>query len=156
MPSLWTLYRGKASQKEQILHLPKFQDPKLCVFTVLQHYLDRTAALRRDNADQLFIISRKPYTAAAQDTISGWIRQCMSAAGIDTSVYKTHSTRKASTSTASESFVPIGTIMRAAGWSNSVTFAQFYKLPVVDHASFANSVLSRTVPLSHHNQHTDR
>ncbi len=140
MPS--TLKTGKASKKEQVLHLPKFENEKLCVFTVLEHYLERTKPLRRGQ-DKLFIITRSPYGPAAQSTVAGWIRTCMEQAGIDVSLYTTHSTRKASTSQASTMSVPLGTILRAAGWSNASTFAQFYRLPVMDHDTFANAVLQR-------------
>ncbi len=139
------LKTGKYDKKEQVLHLPKYPDTKLCVFTTLEHYLEHTKPLRKDE-DKLFIITRAPYGPAAQSTVSGWVTTCMAQAGIDVSLYTTHSTRKASTSQASTKSIPLASILRAAGWSNADTFAAYYKLPVTDHSSFANAVLEPSTP----------
>ncbi len=140
-----TLKTGKYGKKEQVLHLPQYIDRKLCVFTTLEHYLERTKPLRK-NEDKLFIITRAPYGPAAQSTVSGWITKCMAQAGIDVSLYTTHTTRKASTSQASSKSIPLASILRAAGWSNADTFAAYYKLPVIDQSSFANAVLDPSLP----------
>ena len=50
--------------------------------------------------------------------------------GINTTVYKGHSTRSASTSAAEKNKVPLSTIMENAGWSNAETFRKFYSRPV--------------------------
>ena len=144
------LKTSKWGKPYQVLHLPKYPEPKICVYEAVSHYLDRTATLRAKNKDKLFIISRKPHTPASRDTVSGWIKCAMKKAGIDTSVYTTHSTRKASTSQALKS-VPLATILKAAGWAGSQTFAQFYKLPVMGHHSFANAVLTTQVRPAHLN-----
>ncbi len=144
-----TLKTSKPDDREQVIHLPKYVNKKLCVYSAVKHYKDRTEPLRKPNSQQLFIISRAPYTPAARDTVSGWIKAVMADAGIDTSLYTTHSTRKASTSQAADVAVPIGTIMKAAGWSNSHTFARFYRLPITEHDTFANAVL-RPAPMTHH------
>ncbi len=144
-----TLKTSKPDDKEQVVHLPKYVDKKLCVYRAVKHYKDRTEGLRKQSSQQLFIISRAPYTPAAQSTIAGWIKSVMADAGIDTSLYTTHSTRKASTSQAAEVSVPLGTIMKAAGWAGSSTFAQYYRLPVVKHDTFANAVL-RPAPITNH------
>ena len=49
--------------------------------------------------------------------------------GIDTSVFKGHSTRAASTAAVCK--VPLSTIMDNAGWSNATTFGKFYEKPIV-------------------------
>ena len=144
------LKTSKWDGKDHVLHLPKFEDTRVCVFTAVCDYLDRTAALRPPNCDKLFIISRRPFTAAAGSTISGWIKTCMTQAGIDTSVYTTHSTRKASTSKADVS-VPLVTILRAAGWASGHTFAQYYKLPMLNHMDFAAAVLNPVNQSPHFN-----
>ena len=59
-------------------------------------YLDKTMSLRNDEK-QLLISYIKPHKAVSRDTISQWIKRFMTAAGIDTSVYKSHTTRAAST-----------------------------------------------------------
>ena len=50
----------------------------------------------------------------------------MSLAGINTSKYKTHNTRAASTSHLASEHFDLKSIMQAAGWSNEETFQRFY------------------------------
>ena len=109
------LKTSKWGDKDHTLHLPRFEDPKICVFKAVKDYLERTKQYRVSEDDQLFIITCRPYRPATGSTISGWVRTCMSEAGIDTQIYKTHSTRKAATSQAAEGSVPLGTILHAAG-----------------------------------------
>ena len=55
----------------------------------------------------------------------------MKDAGIDTTVFKPHSTRGASTSAAKALNVPVQVIMNTAGWRSDSTFAKFYDRPVL-------------------------
>ena len=75
----------------------------------------------------------------------------MESAGMDVEKYNVHSPRKAATSAVSEASVPLATILRAAGWASSHTFANYYKLPIVRHAEFANAVLIGGVQPTHTN-----
>ena len=51
----------------------------------------------------------------------------MAKSGINTTVFKAHSTRSASTSAVANRGAPIKCILNAAGWSNESTFGKFYK-----------------------------
>ena len=63
-------------------------------------------------------------------------------AGIDTTRYKAHSTRAASTSAAKRNATPIAKIMGAAGWKSIDTFAKFYDKPLASQdKDFAELVL---------------
>ena len=64
----------------------------------------------------------------------------MKDAGIDTMVFKPHSTRGASTSAAKPLNVPIQVIMNTAGWCSDSTFAKFYDRPVLTGNSFAAAI----------------
>ncbi len=145
----------KAAQiqhKEQVIHFPRYSEPKLCVYSAVKYCKELTDKYKHKEADKLFVTTRHPFKAAAQSTLAGWIRQCMANAGVDVSLYTTHSTRKAATSQAAEVSVPLGTFLKAAGWSNSHTFAQYYKLPVVQHDTFATAVLAPPGRASHFNE----
>ena len=65
----------------------------------------------------------------------------MKEAGIDTKLFKPHSTRAASTSAAKLNNVDIDTIMDTAGWSNANTFAKFYDRQISQDGVFAAAVL---------------
>ena len=144
------LKTNKYGDKEHVVHLPVYKDPALCVYRAMKEYLRRTKPLRQKGSDQVFIISREPFTPAARGTISRWIKECMEASGIDVDIYTAHSTRKAATSAASEASVPLATILRAAGWASRHTFARYYQLPIVSHSEFADGVLTGVSTMSTH------
>ena len=67
------------------------------------------------------------------NTISRWIKTALTNAGIETGVYKAHSTRAAVATAENKKQVPIDTILSAADWSNMNTFAQLlYSKPNQD------------------------
>ncbi|XP_073238147.1 uncharacterized protein [Porites lutea] len=129
-------------------HLPPIvlkkydHDKTLCVFTLLQEYLITTSNLR-GSCSQLLICHCKPHGPASKDTISRWLKQVMLDAGINTSVFKPHSTRSAATSAAKSADVPLDEIMTTAGWRSSSVFAVYYNKPLLNDSSFANSVLGK-------------
>ena len=105
-------------------------DPNLCVMTHIQEYLNRTIHLRKDS--QLFISFAKPHNPVTTETISRWLRQVLEEAGIDSKVFKGHSTRAASCSNAKKYDTPIEEILKNAGWSNCETFHKFYDKVIID------------------------
>jgi hypothetical protein len=119
-------------------------DRRLCICRVLKHYLFCTKNLRK-NSKQLFISYRKPHEPVGKETISRWIRVVLHKAGIDTSVYKAHSTRAASSSAARDRNVPISDILATAGWACEKTFTIYYSKPIHHPASkFSNVILHPT------------
>ena len=125
------------------IRLPKYNDSRLCVVHTLCCYLERTMTLR-DSETRLLISFCKPHQGVSSDTVSRWIKSVMTAAGVDTTRYKSHSTRAASTSAAARAGVPVDNILSCAGWSNCETFARFYKKQLstdTEHA-FATSILA--------------
>ena len=117
-------------------------DEDICPLLTLKEYLTRTQDLRGDE-DKLFISYQKPYKAVSRDTISRWAKQVLEAAGIDTNVYKSHSTRAASTSKAYSRDVPLDVLMKAAGWTCVNTFHKFYNKPVqTDDINLTEVILS--------------
>ena len=105
-------------------------DNRLCPFVCLSEYVKRTSELRKGSY-QLLVSFQKPHKPVSTDTISRWLKTVLEKSGIDTSVFKGHSTRAASTSAAAMCKVPLSTIMDNAGWSNATTFGKFYKKPIV-------------------------
>ena len=68
-----------------------------------------------------------------------------SKAGINTKVFKSHSTRAAATSTVQKD-LDISVIIKAAGWPNAKTFATYYKKKVEGSkamTAFDTAVLNR-------------
>jgi len=75
-----------------------FEEPRLCIVTVLKEYIQRTEKLRK--SQKLFVTYRKPYNQPAISTLSNWIKLVLQLAGVNVKLFKTHSTRSASTSAA--------------------------------------------------------
>ena len=109
-------------------------------FSSWNYTQQRTAPLRKETK-QLLICHAEPHGPAQRDTISRWIKQTMKVAGINTTVFKAHSTRGAATSAAKASNVPVQVIMNAAGWRTDSTFARFYDRPVLAENSFGDAIL---------------
>ena len=112
-------------------------DRRICIVTVLKEYLQRTRTVR--NSDQLFISYASPHGAVSKDTISRWVKTTLFLSGIDTNLFKAHSTRAASTSKAKFKNVPLSSIMQTAGWSGTSTFARYYDKKCEDF-KFANAI----------------
>ena len=100
-------------------------NPSLCVCTCLKAYLKRTKPLRDRTETKLFVSFTKPHKRVSRETLSRWIRTVMTSAGVDTTIFKPHSTRAAATSKAKTASVPIQEIVKTAGWSSSRCFDKF-------------------------------
>lgn len=107
----------------------KFTESKsLCVCHTIDMYLDRSKSWRKGET-QLLLSYVNPHNKVQTDTVSRWIKEVIALAGIDTSVFKAHSTRAASTSKASNSGVSLKEIVKRGYWSNESTFQKFYNKP---------------------------
>ena len=122
---------------------PYFPDnTKLCPVRSLLMYIRRTKVLRGDN-NQLFVSLIKPHGPVTSSTIARWLKELMTAASIDTNVFKAHSVRSASTSAATMQGVTTQDIRSAADWSTESTFQKLYYKPVQS-TVFARAVLAAT------------
>uniref|UniRef100_A0A1X7VGJ5 Tyr recombinase domain-containing protein n=1 Tax=Amphimedon queenslandica TaxID=400682 RepID=A0A1X7VGJ5_AMPQE len=93
---------------------PRFiENERLCPVKSLTLYIEKTRQLRGNN-DQLFISFIKPHHPVTSSTIARWLKLVMESAGIDTSVFKAHSVRSASTSAAALQGVTTEDILCAA------------------------------------------
>ena len=96
----------------------------------------------RGSEGYLFIRYHRPFKRVSRDTISRWVKLVLTDCGIDTSRFKPHSTRAASTSAASNASVSLEDILHTTGWSSESTFAKFYNKPIVEENTFADKVHS--------------
>ena len=71
------------------------------------------------------------------------MKSTLAQAGIDTTKFKAHFLRSASSSAACEARVALPDIMEAADWSTVSTFTKFYRKPVCK-SLFAKAVLGQT------------
>lgn len=104
-------------------------DEMLCPVNCLKMYLRRTKKLRGE-VDQLLITTIKPFRAVGRNSVSNWVKQVLTAAGIDTGKYKSHSTRAAASSKVVKQGVNVNALMKVASWKNTRTFGRFYNKPI--------------------------
>ena len=129
-----------------ILTLKAFvQESKLCVVRCLKKYLQRSESLRGKDDPHLFVIPRKPFRPASQDTLARWVLDCMREAGIDTQLFKAHSVRGASRSKYSALNLPVSRIMEKADWKVESTFRKFYEKAILPKEDIAHKMLTRFI-----------
>ena len=108
----------------------------------LHHYLQLTATLRKEPSC-LFIALVKPHNPAAPCTIVHWLKEVLKMAGIDISIFTTHSTMGASSSAAADSGITTSDILKAADRSTESVFRKFYYRPT-HNLMHGRAVLSST------------
>ena len=135
------LKQSRPGVQNPLVDLRPFKDETLCVVTTLKEYLTRTQSLWGSES-QSFISYNRPFKRVSRDTISRWVKLILTDSGNDTSRFKPHSTRAASTSAASNASVSLDDILHTAGWSSESTFAKFHNKPIVNENTFADKVLS--------------
>ena len=127
------------------LEFPAYSpDKKLCPVFTVREYLSRTKPLR-GKVTNLFISFVRPYKPVSKSKVSSWVKTTLGLAGVDLTRFKPHSIRAASTSAASRISVPLGTILRTAGWSNQCTFAQYYQKEVHKQGDYATRILNTSL-----------
>lgn len=136
----------KAGKVPQGFFFPKFEEnPLLCPVETLNSYMKRTEPLRKlegKTVNQLLIACIKPHQPVSSSTIARWLKTMLEQAGIDTAIFKAHSTRGASVSAAALKGVTTNDILKAADWSSDSVFRRFYYKPVHD-STFGRAILSR-------------
>ena len=70
-------------------------DKDLCVVSTLQVYLDKSQKWRNTNQTQLLLSHINPHKEVTSCTISRWIKDVIKLAGINTDIFKGHSSRSA-------------------------------------------------------------
>ena len=101
------------------------EDTKLCVVATLEQYLKRTKFWRRKDKSQLLSFV-KPHSPVVSSIISGWIKNVLREAGIDTKIFKGHSTHSASTFKAGLAGLSVTDILERGSWTNASTWQRFH------------------------------
>ena len=126
-------------------YFPSLPDnPTLCFVKTLQEYILRTKQFREgkddDHKDRLFITTMGGHSPVRSATITRWIKSALTKAGVDTSIFKAHSVRGATTTAAALAAISIPEILEAGDWSSQSVFERFYYRPHTP--SFGQVVLS--------------
>jgi integrase len=111
----------------QSFSIPFLSEANCRPVQALKAYVDRTVSIRQTNIKQLFVSTIAPHSGVTGNTISRWIRSALDASGVDTSVFKAHSTRRAAASKASALGISVDEILKAGHWKSESTFSRLYK-----------------------------
>ena len=115
----------------------------------LQAYEAKTKEFRAWSTENrkalLFLSWIGKHDPVTSSTIARWLKTYLMETGIDTGIFKAHSVRRASSSTAASAGVTTADILKTADWSSAGTFQRFYLHPTKvsdDKSSFGTAVLS--------------
>ena len=125
-----------------IVSFQAYPEKELCVVELISNYIRLTSEIR-GGEDQLLLSFQKPHKAISVDTVRRYLLTVLDLAGIDTNIYKPHSTRAAATSKAKSKNVPIDLILQAGMWTNETTFSKFYDKPITENSNGGMVVFSR-------------
>ena len=89
--------------------------PYLCVVRLIRLYLSKTSTLRKKDDSSFFISYVAPHKPVSPKTIARWVVETLEKSGINTTTFKAHSTRAASTSSARCKGLSLTEIAKAAG-----------------------------------------
>ena len=119
----------------------RYPDQEICVLSHLEQYIEKTKDLRKEQ-NLLISFVKEPPKRITTSTISRWCVRVLKNAGVDVTVFGSHSTRSASTAHCKKKGISMKEINKEAGWSSSKTFAKHYNKPIVDEGgSFSRNVL---------------
>jgi len=109
------------------LRIQKFHDdPVLCPVSALVEYHNRVSTVRKDQTS-FFVTSIKPHGPASSKTLSRWTLSLLSSSGVDTTIFKSHSTRSASVAFMQRT-LSNHEICKVADWSTtSGVYERFYQ-----------------------------
>ena len=141
--------QSRSSRPVADFFFPSFaEDSLVCPMVTLKAYEERTEAFRAklpvESRSRLFLSWIGQHSPVSSCTIARWLKSLMEEAGIDISLFKAHSVRGASCSTAAGAGVTTKDILDAADWSSEGTFQRFYcrNLKNNDRTTFGTTVLS--------------
>ena len=137
--------QSRSSKPIQEFFYPRFpEDEVLCPLQALLAYEECTAAFRSPQGHKtlLFLSWIGKHDPVSSSSIARWLKLGLEDAGVDTSIFKGHSTRGASSSKAAASGVTVSDILQAADWSSEGTFQRFYHRQSSDKSTFGKAVLA--------------
>ena len=113
------------------VELKRFPDKNLCVCHCIDVYLERTQPWRK-NEGQLLLSFVETHQCITTQTVFRWIVEILTLSGIDTSIFKAHSTRSASASKASSQGISTKDILKTGHCATGSTFQKFYHRSIED------------------------
>ena len=118
--------------KQPIVYRAYAEYELLCPVKCIYAYLTQRSKIITQNFTGFFITFGKPHHPASKDTLARWVKKVMGNSGIDTKIFKPHSTRVASNSAAYRLGMSLQEVLKRGRWSNAGTFFTHYFREIED------------------------
>ena len=115
---------NRAFFMNQMIMLERFEDSKVCPMRALKKYLSWTCKLR--NSQTIFITTNPPFKGASSQTLRRWIRDTLTAAGVNMRIFNPYSTRAASASKEAFTSGTLKAVMDKGQWRSENSFYWHY------------------------------
>jgi site-specific recombinase XerD len=116
--------RSNANPTSPPIFLACYEDVEICPVKCLETYLERTG--ERTDGDFLFVEPRGNIRKLGKREIDKIVLEIMKEAGINTSIFKSHSVRGAAATKALEKGMPLEDVLLTGRWSSVSVFKKFY------------------------------
>ena len=116
------------------------EDNSLCIGRTIDLYIERTRVEIRQKNNQLLLSYISPHKSVKTCTVSRWLVQTLTSAGIDKSIFTGHSTRYASTSSTKAQKISIKNIISRTNWTSDSMFCKRYCKDILK-SNFQKTVL---------------
>ncbi|KAG1042029.1 hypothetical protein G6F43_011982 [Rhizopus delemar] len=126
-------------------------DKDLCLVSTLFEFIEKSKHLRQNLPEEhtlflAYIQNPDKVDSVSDSTVASWVQKIMAQAGVDTTKYKAHSIRSASSTKAVEKGAAIQQVKLHANWNlSSNTFEKHYLKPSTqtnDSTQLVNSIFS--------------
>ena len=104
----------------------------LCPVKCIYAYLAQKSEIVTQDFPEFFITFGQSHHPVSKDSLARWVKEVMENSGIDTEIFKSHSTWVASNSTAYKLGMPLQEVLKKGQWSNVGTFFTYYFREIED------------------------
>ena len=123
---------SKPTRPNQSVYREYVEDEFLCPVKCIYEYLAQRSEIVTQDFTEFFITYGKPHHPASKDLLARWVKEVMGNSGIDTEIFKPHSTRVASNSAAYKLGVLLQEVLKRGMWSHAGTFFRYYFREIED------------------------
>ena len=118
--------------KQPVVYRAYVEDELLCPVKCIYACLAQRSEIVTQDFTEFFITYGKPRHPASKHSLARWVKKVMGNSGIDTEIFKPHSTRVASNSAAYKLGMPLQEVLKRGQWSNADTFFTYYFREIED------------------------
>ena len=109
---------------QPVVYRAYVEEELLCPVKCIYAYFAQRSEIVTQNFTEFFITFGKPHHPASKDSLAPWVKEVTANSGIDTDIFKPHSTRVGSNSAAHKLGMPLKEVLKRGQWSNTGTYGK--------------------------------